>query len=85
MRFAEFLVEGNFTRDPACGKRQNDEMALHHALGIVGDGLAIAGGGAQIMVSAGSMSDAASGMWDGSLLRMIWQAGAGRGLAILGL
>ena len=41
--------------------------------------LAIAGGGAQIMVSAGSMSDAASGMWDGSLLRMIWQAGAGRG------
>jgi copper resistance protein D len=40
--------------------------------------LAIVGGVAQIMVSAGSMSDAASGMWDGSLLRMIWQAGAGR-------
>jgi len=34
------------------------------------------------MVSAGSMSDAASGMWDGSLLRMIWHAGAGRANAI---
>ena len=44
--------------------------------------LAIGGGAAQIMVSAGSMSDAASGMWDGSLLRVIWQAGAGRANAI---
>jgi copper resistance protein D len=44
--------------------------------------LAMAGGGAQVMVSAGSMSDAASGMWDGSLLRMIWHAGAGRAIAI---
>jgi putative copper resistance protein D len=44
--------------------------------------LAIAGGAAQIMVSAGSMSDAASGMWDGSLLRMVWRAGAGRANAI---
>jgi copper resistance protein D len=40
--------------------------------------LSVGGGVAQIMVSAGSMSDAASAMWDGSLLRMIWQAGAGR-------
>jgi putative copper export protein len=44
--------------------------------------VSISGGAAQIMVSAGSMSDAASGMWDGSLLRMIWQAGAGRANAI---
>ena len=44
--------------------------------------VSIGGGAAQIMVSAGSMSDAASGMWDGSLLRMIWQAGAGRANAI---
>ena len=34
------------------------------------------------MVSAGSMSGALSGMWDGSLLRMIWRAGAGRTNAI---
>jgi len=34
------------------------------------------------MLSAGTMSDAASGMWDGSLLHMIWQAGAGRTNAI---
>jgi copper resistance protein D len=47
--------------------------------------LSIGGGGAQIMVSAGSMSDAASGMWDGSLLRMVWQAGAGRANAIRGV
>jgi putative copper resistance protein D len=40
--------------------------------------LGMVGGVAQIVVSAGSMSDAASGMWDASLLRMIWQAGAGR-------
>jgi copper resistance protein D len=47
--------------------------------------LSIGGGGAQIMVSAGSMSDAVSGMWDGSLLRMIWHAGAGGANAIRGL
>jgi putative copper export protein len=44
--------------------------------------VSIGGGAAQVMVSAGSMSDAASGMWDGSLLGMIWQAGAGRANAI---
>jgi putative copper export protein len=40
--------------------------------------LSVLAGAAQIMVSAGSMSGAAAGMWDGSLLRMVWQAGAGR-------
>jgi copper resistance protein D len=40
--------------------------------------LSVLAGAAQIMVSAGSMSGAAEGMWDGSLLRMVWQAGAGR-------
>jgi copper resistance protein D len=44
--------------------------------------LSIAGGVAQIMVSAGSMSGAPSGMWDASLLRMIWRGGAGRANAI---
>jgi copper resistance protein D len=40
--------------------------------------LSVLAGAAQIMVSAASMSGAAAGMWDGSLLRMVWQAGAGR-------
>ena len=40
--------------------------------------LSVLAGAAQIMVSAASMSGAAAGMWEGSLLRMVWQAGAGR-------
>jgi putative copper resistance protein D len=40
--------------------------------------LSVAGGGAQLLISAGSMSGAASGMLEGSLLHMTWQAGAGR-------
>ncbi len=44
--------------------------------------LSVAGGGAQLLISAGSMSGAASGMLDGSLLNMAWQAGAGRGNSI---
>lgn len=40
--------------------------------------LSVVGGGAQLLISAGSMSGAASGMLDGSLLHMTWQAGAGR-------
>jgi putative copper resistance protein D len=40
--------------------------------------LSVLAGAAHIMVSAASMSGAAAGMWDGSLLRMVWQAGAGR-------
>jgi copper resistance protein D len=40
--------------------------------------LSMLAGAGQIMVSAASMSGAAAGMWDGSLLRMVWQAGAGR-------
>src|SRR5271163_1185857 len=39
-------------------------------------------GGAQILVSAGSMGDEAAGMLDGSLIHMVWQAGAGRDNAI---
>jgi putative copper export protein len=44
--------------------------------------LSVLAGAAHIMVSAGSMSGAAAGMWDGSLLGMVWQAGAGRANAI---
>jgi putative copper resistance protein D len=39
-------------------------------------------GGAQILVTAGSMSGAAAGMWDGTMVHMVWQAGAGRAYAI---
>jgi putative copper resistance protein D len=44
--------------------------------------LSVAGGGAQLLISAGSMSGVASGMLDGSLVNMAWQAGAGRGNSI---
>ena len=40
--------------------------------------LSVLAGAAQIMVSAASMSGKAAGLWDGSLLGMVWQAGAGR-------
>jgi copper resistance protein D len=39
-------------------------------------------GGAQILVTAGSMSGAAAGMWNGPMVRMVWQAGAGRAYVI---
>jgi len=44
--------------------------------------LSAAAGAAHIVMTAGSMSGAAAGMWDGSLIRMIWQAGEGRALEI---
>jgi len=44
--------------------------------------LAAAAGAAHIVMTAGSMSGEAAGMWDGSLVRMIWQAGEGRALEI---
>lgn len=40
--------------------------------------LALFAGAALILITAGSMSGAAAGMWDGSLVNMVWQAGAGR-------
>jgi copper resistance protein D len=48
----------------------------HIVLGL--GALSLCGGGAQLLISAGSMSGAASGMLDGSLLHMTWQSGAGR-------
>jgi copper resistance protein D len=44
--------------------------------------LSVVAGGAQILVSAGSMGDDAAGMLDGSLIHMVWQAGAGRANAV---
>jgi putative copper resistance protein D len=44
--------------------------------------LSVFAGGAQILLSAGSMGDDAAAMWDGSLIHMVWQAGAGRANAI---
>ncbi len=40
--------------------------------------LSLFGGAAQLLISAGSMSGAVAGMMDGSLLRLAWEAGAGR-------
>jgi copper resistance protein D len=48
----------------------------HIVLGL--SALSLCGGGAQLLISAGSLSGAASGMLDGPLLHMAWQAGAGR-------
>lgn len=47
--------------------------------------LSAAAGAAHIVMTAGSMSGAAAGMWDGSLIRMVWQAGEGRALEIRAL
>jgi hypothetical protein len=52
----------------------------HLVLGL--SALSLFSGGAQILLSAGSMSGDAAGMVDGSLIHMVWQAGAGRGNAI---
>lgn len=58
-----------------------------HRLVLAAALLSVLGGGAQILTSAASMSGDASGMMDGSLLGMVWQAGAGRanGSRALGL
>ena len=47
--------------------------------------LSVFGGGAQILASAASMGGDAAGMLDGSLVGMVWQAGAGRAYAIRAL
>jgi len=47
--------------------------------------LSVFGGAAQILASAASMSGGAAGMLDGSLVGMVWQAGAGRANAIRAL
>jgi putative copper export protein len=47
--------------------------------------LSVLAGGAQILVTAGSMSGAAAGMWEGTMVHMVWQAGAGRAYAVRGL
>ena len=47
--------------------------------------LSVFGGAAQILASAASMSGDAAGMLDGSLVGMVWQAGAGRANAIRAL
>lgn len=40
--------------------------------------LGVAAGALQVPLAAGSLSSTAAGMFDGSLLDMVWQAGAGR-------
>jgi putative copper resistance protein D len=58
-----------------------DRLRIRHIV-LVLSTLSVFAGAAQVMVSAGSMSGEAAGMLDGSLLRMVWQAGAGRTNAI---
>jgi copper resistance protein D len=58
-----------------------DRLRIRHlVLGL--SSLSVLAGAGQIMVSAGSMSGGAAGMLDGSLVQMVWQAGAGRAYAI---
>ena len=45
-------------------------------------GLSLCGGAAQLLISAGAMRGTAAGMLDGSLIRLAWEAGAGRDNAI---
>ena len=52
----------------------------HVVLGLCA--LSLCGGGAQLLFAAASMRGAMAGMLDESLLRMAWQAGAGRDNAI---
>jgi len=44
--------------------------------------LSVLAGAVQILATAASMSGAASGMWDGTMVHMVWQAGAGRAYAV---
>jgi putative copper resistance protein D len=44
--------------------------------------ISLLAGGAQILVTAGSMGGAAAGMWDGTLVHLVWQTGAGRAYGI---
>jgi putative copper resistance protein D len=54
-----------------------DRMTIRRiALGL--SMLSVLAGAAQVLVTAGSMSGAATGMWDGTMIHMVWQAGAGR-------
>jgi copper resistance protein D len=60
----------------------NVELLRIQRLVLVCAVLSAASGAAHIVMTAGSMSGEAAGMWDGSLVRMVWQAGEGRALGI---
>jgi putative copper export protein len=60
----------------------NAELLRTRRLALAFAALSVAAGAAHIVMTAGSMSGAAAGMWDGSLIRMVWQAGEGRALEI---
>ncbi|MGC1523677.1 MAG: CopD family protein [Steroidobacteraceae bacterium] len=60
----------------------NAELRKIRQLVLAFAALAVAAGAAHIVMTAGSMSGEAAGMWDGSLIRMVWQAGEGRALEI---
>jgi putative copper resistance protein D len=60
----------------------NAELLRIRRLVLAFAALSVAAGAAHIVMTAGSMSGGAAGMWDGSLIRMVWQAGEGRALEI---
>ncbi|HXC07367.1 MAG TPA: CopD family protein [Steroidobacteraceae bacterium] len=60
----------------------SSELARIRRLVLTCAALSAAAGAAHIVLTAGSMSGETAGMWDGSLIRMVWQAGAGRALEI---
>jgi copper resistance protein D len=60
----------------------NSELLRIRRLVFACAALSVAAGAAHVAMTAGSMSGEAAGMWDGSLIRMVWQAGEGRALEI---
>ena len=60
----------------------NSELLRIRRLVLACAALSVAAGAAHVAMTAGSMSGEAAGMWDGSLIRMVWQAGEGRALEI---
>jgi putative copper export protein len=60
----------------------NTELLRIRGLVLACSLLSAAAGAAHVVMTAGSMSGEAAGMWDGSLVRMVWQAGEGRALEI---
>src|SRR5271154_6100262 len=58
----------------------SDRREIRRLVGVL-LALSLLAGGARVMATAGSMSGDIAGMFDGTFLRMILQAGEGRALA----
>jgi copper resistance protein D len=66
----------------AAGHLANPELLKIRRLVLALAVLATAAAAVHVALTAGSMSGETAGMWDGSLVRMVWQAGEGRTLEI---